>query len=305
MKCIRSTLRFALPLALLLGTAVVTTTMVPTPANAEEDADKDWTYVNTINCKDGTVQVTYQKDDKLLVELWKKDGTLTTITYKNGQKRSGEESGTDDAVGTGSRTEPIDVAGLIAKGLITIVNIKANPENTPLAKFIDADGGGLIPHYDPSYDDNKGRPGLPKVNDTDGGLTAKQKSEIIRLVNATAKSLEGVSTSMGDGVDALGGESAPGLPTNKNGRGKGTGSGNGADNNNGKKKYLGSDLSLGPRPDLVNPPHSKGTSKTATILSALNARLLEGGSTFSSNGVSGVRPRLVTAAGTAGAAAIR
>jgi len=305
MKRIWSGLKLAVPLVLLLATTAIATSLLPTVARADYEELGSWTS------QDGTSFTVYQNDDGTEATYVEKNGkalvtysTLiaTSVMQMPGFKWSGEESGTSDAVGKGSRTEPIDVGSLIKKGLITIINIKANPENTPLAKWIDAEGSGMIPHYNPSDDDNKGRPGLPKVKNTEGGLTDKQKAEITKLVNYAAKTLEGIGTSMGDG-EALGGESAPTFnKSGSSGRGKGTGTGKGSKNTG---VYVPRDIdTLGPRPDLVNPPHGKSGAS-----SAMTPGLLDSGSSFSTNGPSGAGMAIGKGGGTtsrgAGAAGIR
>jgi len=302
-KRIRSMLRFAVTLALLLGTAAIAPT-IPTPAFAD-DADTDWQFVTQWKNDSGQDCVMYKDPStkRVLVERWNDDGSVDVWVFGNtAHFKTGGDPNPDDSTSTGKGIEPVDVAGLIAKGLITY-KIKATPENTPLAKWIDSEGGGMIPHYNPTDDDNKGPGRTPKGNNNEGGLTDKQKAEITKLINYTAKSLSEIGQSMGD-VGGLSSESAPGLPANKNNRGKGTGGGNGADNNNGKRKYLGSDLSLGPRPDLVNPPHSKTDKSTV-----MTPGLLDGGSSFSTNGPSGVGTAIGKGGGTtshgAGAAGIR
>jgi hypothetical protein len=210
------------------------------------------------------------------------------VMLKRGFKSS--DPGPDDSR---KGTDKPDVVALLKKVKGVTFDIPQMPDQTPLGKFIDGGGAGFVPHWNPGDDDNGKGPGNTPTNNADKGPTAKQLAELANRVNVDARQLQGIAGSMGE-VEGLANENAPGVPANKNGGskgrsgGSGDGSGNGSDNNSGKNKYLGTDLSLGPRPDLVNPPHSKTTGKTGGATSnVLAAGLLEGGSSFSSNGPSG------------------
>ena len=289
MRRIKLAFYFSLPIALLLGTTALAPT-IPTPAsaddstNAEPDGNTEWTYVSERRNKnnDATV-VTYQDNDTkwLLIEKWYDDGSFTVALFKPAGD-PGPDSVSDKGL------QPPDVVDAIKKGLITYT-VKANPEDTPLAKWIERDGGGFVTHW--NNDNDKGRPGLPKVNNNEGGLTDKQKAEITRLVNYAAKTLGELGTSMGEG-EALGGESAPTFnKSGSSGRSKGTGTGEGSKNTG---VYVPRDIdSLGARPDLVNPPHSKSKSS-----GAMSPGLLEGGSSLSTNGPAGTGTAIGKGGGT-------
>jgi hypothetical protein len=273
MKRIRSSFALGLPLVFALGIGIPSTTILTTAAYADEN---DWEPWQTWTESDGTVVTAFvnpnDRDFILLVEVWKDGSVATHIQDISGKS----DPGPDD---NGKGTEPVNVAGLIAKGRVKY-QVKANPENTPLASWIDSEGGGATPHWNPGDDtDNKGPGNAPTINT--GGPTEKQKQSFAKLMNEAAKQVQAFGTSMGGDVDALGNENAPGLPVNKNGNSGGKGNtNNGTDNNSGKRKTFGSDMSLGPRPDLVNPPHSKS-------LNTMTPGLLEGGGSLSTNGPSG------------------
>jgi len=287
MKRIGSSRRVGMPLALLLSATAAWTTLAPTPAAA------DWEVNQQFDIKGGHVTVWRDVDAdghvKSAVQFDSYGKTLISfspavLSYVFEKSAQGGDPGPDDD--TRSQSEPVNVAGLIEKGLITY-KVKVTPENTKLAKWIEQDGGGAVPHWNPGEDDNKG-PSIPKRNDAENGptLTQAQLAAYAKLMNRATAELTRIGTSMGD-VGDLGSESAPGLPTNKNGNGssnKNNGPGNGTDNKSGQRKFLGTDFSLGPRPDLVNPPHSN--SKT-TKTNLFSPGLLEtGGGLSTSNGPS-------------------
>jgi hypothetical protein len=277
----------ALPLAILLATTAIGTAVLPTTARA------DWDELGTWTGNNGTTVTVYQNDDGKYATIAENskgaaisftDAAAYTIMQRAGFKWK-SDPGPDD---NGKGTEPVDVAGLIAKGLITY-QVKVNAENTPLAKWLDSQGGGFVPHWNPGDDSgDKGPSKTPTVNT--GGPTEKQLQSLARLMNEAVKDINSLGQSMGD-VGDIGSENAPGLPTNKSSNtgykpGKTDGDGNrnnsGKNNDNGKNKFLGRSFdSLGPRPDLVNPPHSR-------TLSIIGPGLLGGDSGFSANGPSGI-----------------
>lgn len=288
MKRIRSAFRFSMPVALLLGTAALAPT-ITAPAFAD-DGSTEWKFVTQWKGSAGDDIVMYKdtETDRLLVEIWHDDGTYSVIIF-GAQRQYGGSGDPGPDANNDKGIEVPKVAGMIAKGLITYT-VKANPENTPLAKWIERDGGGIVTHW--NNDDDKGRPGLPKVNNNEGGLTDKQKAEITRLVNYAAKTLGELGTSMGDGFDALGGESAPTFnKSGSSGRSKGTGTGEGSKNTG---VYVPRDIdSLGARPDLVNPPHGKSGAS-----GAMSPGLLDGGNSLSTNGPSGAGTAIGKGGGT-------
>jgi hypothetical protein len=272
MKCNRFAVKVLVSLS-LLGTAM------GFPISAVADENTEWTHVTDWKNANGDTLVEYVdlKSGWLLVEFWGKDGRFWTVKFKP----SGDP-GPDDTSGKGS--QPVDVVGLIKSGQIKY-QVRLSPENTPLVKWLDREGNGANPHWNPGDNDTGNGPGKPTVHSSSNTPTSAQKAAIARMINADARALQAIGTSMGD-VGDLAGESAPGLPGNKNSgsSGRGKGSSNGSDNNKGKNRYLGTDTSLGPRPQFVNPPHS-GNRPSA----AMNSGLLDSGSTSSStNGPSGV-----------------
>jgi hypothetical protein len=116
-------------------------------------------------------------------------------------------------------------------------------------------------------------------------------------MNLAARELQQMGVSMGE-VDGLSGEEAPSYSSQSGGKSGGKNNGKSNDNGpnpdgDGKNKYLGSGFdSLGPHPELVNPPHSTSRVTTKTGASgkgssnAMNPGLLDGGSTLGSQGPS-------------------
>jgi len=275
MMRIRSTFRYALPLALFLGATAVSTT---TPAFADWQAVDSWT-----DSKGNTV--TYWSDDKtdkvvISVDTGSKLYVLMSDKLIQAYMKwaSKSDPGPEDSA---QRIDKPDVADLLKKVKGLSIEIRQAPENTKLATWIDREGGGMIPHYNPGdQDTGSGRGNPPKHNE--GGLTPKQKAEIVKLVNFAARTLGDIGGSMGGYGDAS--ESAPGFnKSGSSGRSKGTsdGSGNSRDNQH-KGAGEGEAATLGPRPDLVNPE-----PKNKTGASVLGGGLLDGG------GVSGSGPAAV------------
>src|SRR6185436_12990566 len=109
----------------------------------------------------------------------------------------GGDPSPDDPSSRGTGIEPPNVAGLIKSGVLTI-KVHATPENTPLVKWIDREGAGLIPHWDPGdQDGSSGRKGNPvKGNTNPEGLTDKQKADLLKNINFASKSLATLGGSM-------------------------------------------------------------------------------------------------------------
>jgi hypothetical protein len=257
--------------------------MAPTTASAGENDDGWRTFDSFLN-DDGSVDVyRVSKTDKDYFSIihYSADGRSMSIYYLHG------DAGPD---GTTQRIDKPDVGDLIKKGLVKIVNVRANPEDTPLGQWIDREGHGFVPHW--NNDSDKGPGQAPKDN-TGGGLTPKQLAEITKLVNFTAKSLAEIGGSMGDGYEGLAGEDKPTPNKNNGGRGKGTGLGDGSGNY--KNTHIGSGeaATLGPRPDLVNPaPKSKtgGSNLFAPGLLDTNAGLPGSGPAATGTPSRGIAP---------------
>jgi hypothetical protein len=246
--------------ALLLGGAVLAS-----PSARAWESFESWTG------SDGTTFSLYWQEGSdgksHFAVYWEKDGIAhvnidDAVTAAVIDKIAASNPNPD---GSSKGTEPIDVAALLkkTKGLALAEGIA--PEDSPLAKWITADGFGYAAHGNPGDTDggNKG-PGLtPKIGAA-GGLTPKQQAARNRLINELAKSNIQIGQTMGTG-DEGGLESAPTIgPNNGGGKGKGTGSGNGNGPGSNKVKYVQNGEALGPRPDLVNPPLRKMVGKIAT-----------------------------------------
>src|SRR5258708_7967671 len=105
MKRIRSALRSALPLALLLGAAIL-----PAPAFAGDPVNPgdDWNITKSVSYADGDSYSDFQssKDKTYFLRImYDSDGTISMIYYHK------SDPGPDDPTGKGS--DPIDVAALI------------------------------------------------------------------------------------------------------------------------------------------------------------------------------------------------
>jgi hypothetical protein len=261
MKCNLSARTVAGPLALLLGVAGVATTTVPKPAFGEttgpiwQQVGKDWKNANGTTMK---VFVNWDNPDVYKFDVIDKAGKIYTVMMKQVPK-----SNPDPDAATSKGVEPVDVGGLIKKGLITY-KVLISAENTQLARWIDREGGGIIPHYNPGdQDGGKGPSRAPKGPDT--GPTAKQKGDLLKNINFIAKSLNTIGTSMGMGEE--GGSESWSL--DKSGSSKGRGNGSGKGDGNYKNAHIGGGeaVTLGPRPDLVNPaPKNRtGSSRPAAI----------------------------------------
>jgi hypothetical protein len=182
----------------------------------------------------------------------------------------------------------------IKKGLVTYT-IRVAPEDSPLVKWLERGGNGSGPRINPGDGGESSGPGAAPTVKL-GGPTPAQVRSYIKAMNIAARELQQIGVAMGD-VEGLSGEEAPGVSghgTGRNGSGKNNGSGPNPDGN-GKNKYLGSGFdSVGPRPQYVNPPHnvSRGAAKagssgkSSSSSSTMNPGLLEGGSTFGSQGPS-------------------
>jgi len=288
MTRIRSALRRALWITCLLATTAVATSLLPTMARADESDigfAQGYEFLGSATGSDGTTVSLYQDDNgtyAILIQkgdfygvLYSQSAGNYVLSWKNFKYAS--DPGPDD---DGKGTEPINVVALIVHSKIKY-QVRANIEDTPLAKWLDAYGGGEAPHWNPGDDGNDSGPATPPVR-KNNGPTPLQKAAAARLANLAVAALQGIGSSMGD-VDGLVGETGWAPPSNKgSGSNKGNGTNNSSSNkNNGIRHIFGSDLSVGPRPAVVNPPHSK-TSKA----NLLAPGLLDRGSTFSARGPS-------------------
>jgi hypothetical protein len=273
-------LRFALPLALLLGAAIA-----PLPALANDDYNGDprntvWSIsLSTGEDKDGHSASFFRDANDpnhwLIIDYYA-DGTEIWQTGHS------SDPGPDGAT---QRIEKPDVAGMLKKAKGLTIHISASvKEGTPLAGWLESEGRGGSIRWNPADDSDKGGPGQAPKGDTKGdtgGLTPKQLASITKQINFSAKSLAAIGNSMGDGVDGVSGESAP-TPNKTGGRGKGTSDGNGDSDNKDKWRGSGEAPTLGPRPDLVNPALKNKTGSSKLLAPKLlhdNKGLSHSGST--------------------------
>jgi hypothetical protein len=317
----------SLAFALMLGTAAIATTLAPSAARA-------WDYGGNWTGSDGSTfslyyqvgsdgqthfAVYYERDGKAYVNI---DDAVVDAYF---DKIGGGGDPSPDGNGTDQGIEPPNVAGLIKDGLVTI-KVRVAPADSPqLSQWTSANGFGFAPHGNPGDTDtgNQG-PGQPPKGNTGAGLTPKQQATLNKLINELAKSGILIGQGMGTGEEG-GTESAPTLDKTGGSKGKG---GDGSGRNNGRNHTIGMTMSLGPRPDVVNPPLkagkttmriSKAGSSTAAIahVGAANvgtsnpsgskviaAGLLEGGNGFGQQGPSGIGTPLGAGGskGTSGAA---
>jgi len=283
--------------AMLLGT-----TMLSAPAFADTQI---WEELND----DGSVTVLYKSaDGSIWALMYEKDGSVHA--YIPG----GESNPDDTSTGKGSHSDRPDVIGMIKSGKATYTIKIAPADSAELISHLSGDGG-LGPHYNPGDTDNGQGPGAAPTHSMEVKKTQAEIKAQIATLNAVAKALAVLDTSMGSG-DEGSGEGPTGF--NKGG-GKG---GKPDDNGNyseGQNKTIGKtekDL-LGPRPAVVNPPHLNKvgrTSKTSTsnndqgtTLSVTGKGLLDGGGAgggFNQNGPSSAGSA-AKGAGSRGAARIR
>src|SRR5436190_704410 len=148
----RSTFRFALPLAVLLTTTALTLT----PANA--DWEQGWQSSN------GEVQLWYWEDDNGSATKWvvyiEHDGWFGVyhspevvnwvILYKKGSSDPQPDPDSN------AKIDKPDLKELMKLAKDAIAIEKKIPEQSPLAGIIEKDGGGYVPHWNPSDDDHHG-----------------------------------------------------------------------------------------------------------------------------------------------------
>jgi hypothetical protein len=244
MKYVRSNLLFAALLALLLATSLPSA-----PAVADDD---QWVPWNTSTDNDGeTTTIFYNKEAPNWLFHFvsvEKDGTTWEYDYVLG----GSNPNPDDSKGI----EPVNVPGLIKSGRITY-KVFVNPESSPLGKFITPSGGGFGPHSNPGGEDGgKGHGTVPVHSNEGPKKSLKEIASLIQAQNRIAKALIILETSMGGEEGS--GESKP-TPNKKGGK-KG---GKVSDKGDNKPKHLGETESLGPKPEVVNPPPKSRVSTAA------------------------------------------
>ncbi|MGZ3408799.1 MAG: hypothetical protein ACXWJW_04940 [Xanthobacteraceae bacterium] len=244
-------------LALLLGTTAIASTLVPVVAHADDDSE--WVEVNHGADSNGNEVVAYRnKNDPSLALRWYfwADGTSEKIISKEGA-----DPGPDD---NGKGTGKPDIAQLIKDGVITYA-VKKNPEQTQLGKLITENGDGFAPHGNPGDQDNNNGPSGAPHRDTSTSLTAKEKTSLIKTINTIAKDQHITGTSMLG--EEGGSENAPGFENH--GSGKNTSS-NTRSNSDNRNHTIGKTMSLGPKPEVVNPPLKAGLLEDDHSASAVN-----------------------------------
>jgi hypothetical protein len=197
--------------------------------------------------------VLIEKDGKYGVYF--EQGVIDAVFDKMGSSNPGP----DDA-NNGAGTFKPDIEELI-KGLKGAKwQVRVNPENSPLAGYINGGGGGKVPHWNPGPDDDgspdssMGQPGKPE------GKTAKEMAAELAALNSAIRDIENMKGGMGDGSE--GGTEGP--PTVGKGSHSNHGQGNNNDDDDGPKKPVIDTNELGPKPELVNPPYFKTSGKVKT-----------------------------------------
>ncbi len=307
-------LRRALPIAALLATTAVSIILAPTAAKAWEaghaytGADGSTVTLWYQEGSDGLMHyaVTIEKGDRFDVYL--EQGVVDAMWDKIATSNP-------DPNGSAKGTEKPDVIEMLKKATDLHMKVKVNVENSPLSKWIDGGGGGFVPHWNPSDDDNQG-PASPPSNKKANELTPDQIANLNKMKNAVVREGVILKEAMGDGGEG-GSESAPGMnKNNKSNNGNGNSSGHGS--NEGKNKYFPGGEALGVRPDLVNPPIKNKTvimktnkdlgssdkgNKSAGGSNVMTGGLLEGGDGFASGGPSSAGS--VQGGGSGGVRAVR
>lgn len=296
---LKSSLRFALPLALLFGTTALSTSLLPpsmtdgllsTAARADDGVGGSWD-VGSWTSSDGTTYTVWVDDGTGAYSVSIEKGNTFTIVYSDKLAdqlfalpgfKPGGDPGPDD---TETGGEPPDIIGMLKNAQGAVIKVHVYPDQTPLAQWLDANGGGIVPVWNPG-DDNGNGPPSPTSNKNTTGPTPKQLAAQAKLTALAVDEIDNIAGAMGD-LDGLASENAPGVS------GKGNqGNSAGAGNSNGKSSSSSSngirqifhdsdDVSQGPHPELVNPPH----------YSVMTPGLLDGGN----NALTGNGP-----AGTAG-----
>jgi hypothetical protein len=250
-------LKFALPVvALLAGTAILTT-----PAKAWEQ---------TWQSSDGSVSMWYERGS---------DGQtkFAVVIEKDGKYGVYFEQGVIDAVfdkiGSSNPNPDTDGAGTFKPDFEELIKdlkgakweVKVNPENSPLAGYINGNGDGKVPHWNPGPDDDGGPNSSPGKPNKPEGPTPKEIAAKLAALNAAIRGFENMKGGMFDGSE--GGTEGP--PTVGKGPKGNHGQGNygdyGGDGDKPDKPVIDTD-EVGPKPEVVNPPYFKtpGVAKATT-----------------------------------------
>lgn len=225
-------------LPLLLAT-IFATAMLPGVAFAD-------TYVGSFTDKNGARVDAYEDDAG---ENWfivtNKDGTVYTIGVGNPDPNGSGKTGPSSAG---------DVQNLLKK-VKNAYAPKKNAEQTIIGKYMNASGKGFAPHGNPG-DTGYGDKGAPTLK-TDGPTKAEidRANAAKATANFNAKTGNNMNNDMSGGLG--GGGEGPGFNKGGKGGGKG-GSGDNSSYTDGQNKTIGKTESLGPKPEVVNPPISRG-----------------------------------------------
>ena len=217
----------------IAATAFVAITSAPAPALAE-DKISEW-----IDDETGDVIELYSDNGKAMMVVHHADGGIEVWHESNPNP--------DD---NGKGTSRPDVKALLKLAHLAY-KVHKNAEDTPLGAWTTEGGKGRGPHWNPGDDQGNNGPGGAPNHSGDYSETAKEKADQIKAANAKAATLNRIGGSMGSG-DEGGSENAPGLGNHGGGKGgSGNGSGSYQDRQN---KTIGKTESLGPHPEVVNPP---------------------------------------------------
>ena len=206
---------------------------------------------------DGGVTMLYESDDGHIWALFAdKDGNYTVFDP------SGDSNPDDTSTGKGSHADQPDVAELIKNG--ADIHVRIAPADSPelLAHMRGSFGGdnGPAPHWNPGDDDNGHGPGTPPDHSKDNGKTPEQIRAEIATANQLARNYANWRDSMGSGeeggTETWGGPNKKGSPTGGNNDNKPNDKDDdqGSNDNPPDNDTLGDTLSLGPKPEVVNPP---------------------------------------------------
>ncbi len=224
------TIGLAVAAAALLAVGVAA---APSPVRAEDKLD-EW-----IDPDNGDVIELYSDKGKAMMVVHHDDGSIEVWHESNPNP--------DD---NGKGTSRPDVASLLKKARLAY-KVHKNAEDTPLGAWTTQGGKGRGPHWNPGDDQgNHGPSGAPD-HSGDYNKTAKEKAAELRARNAQAKRLNTIGGSMGSGEEG-GGENAPGL--GNHGKSNGGSGDDSASYKDGQNKTIGRTESLGPKPEVVNPP---------------------------------------------------
>lgn len=224
--------------ALLLSAFLSTIAVLPSTAWAD-------LYVGSWLDNKGQRVDAYEDDqgDNWFI-VYGKDGTIYVIGAGNPNPDGSGKTGPSSAA---------DVANLLKK-VRNAYAPKKNPEQTVIGKYMSRSGQGFAPRGNPG-DTGYGDKGAP----TPGGNSGPTKAELDRIradknaVNVNAKAGNNMNNDMSGGLG--GGGEGPGFSTG--GKGGKKGSSDGSSYTDGQNKTIGKTESLGPKPEVVNPPVMK------------------------------------------------